>query len=256
MTQTSITILHLSDLQFGKNHRFGRLTPEDDKFDTLIQRLCDDLDLMKNDEKLSPDIVAITGDLTQVGKKSEFEDARKFIEELLNHLKLHKTRLAMVPGNHDINWNLCESYFKWCDAEEIKPARPYWKKYQFFKEKLFDPIYRDMAATFTEDEYWTLFEIPELKTVIAGLNSTFDESHNKDHHFGSIGEAQYRYFHEKMKDYQNKQWLRIAILHHNIRRGCVADDEHLHDSDDLERWFGDHFNLFLHGHTHNENSIG
>ena len=49
-----ITLLHLSDTQFGRNHRFGRLAlpPPDDSFDTLLTRLGDDLGSLKKDHKL------------------------------------------------------------------------------------------------------------------------------------------------------------------------------------------------------------
>ena len=48
----------------------------------------------------------------------------------------------------------------------------------------------------------------------------------------------------------DREWLRIAAIHHNIRRGPVADDENLRDFGDLQRILGDYVNLFLHGHTY------
>ena len=41
----SLTLLHVSDRQFGRHHRIGNLglTEPDAKFDTLFQRLSDDL---------------------------------------------------------------------------------------------------------------------------------------------------------------------------------------------------------------------
>ena len=62
---TAVTILHLSDLQFGRNHRFGRLglPPPDDTFDSLIARLAGDLRLLKEQEGLAPHLVVVSGDL-------------------------------------------------------------------------------------------------------------------------------------------------------------------------------------------------
>lgn len=53
-TRESVTILHLSDTQFGRHHRFGNLqgTAEDGKFDTLVKRLEIDLGLLKKDQVL------------------------------------------------------------------------------------------------------------------------------------------------------------------------------------------------------------
>lgn len=63
----TITILHVSDMQFGRNHRFGRLGlgGADEKFDTLVKRLTDDLDKLRDDQGLKPDLVALTGDLAE-----------------------------------------------------------------------------------------------------------------------------------------------------------------------------------------------
>src|SRR5947207_1561741 len=44
----AVTLLHLSDIQFGRNHRFGNLQAGDPdaKFDTLFSRLSDDLSIL------------------------------------------------------------------------------------------------------------------------------------------------------------------------------------------------------------------
>jgi NACHT-associated inactive Restriction Endonuclease 2/NACHT domain len=39
-------------------------------------------------------------------------------------------------------------------------------------------------------------------------------------------------------------------VHHNVRRGVTADNEHLHDADDLTEILGPRIDLLLHGHTH------
>ena len=62
--EAAVTILHVSDMQFGKHHRFA--DPEGG-FDTLMRRLCDDLDLLARENGLAPDLVALTGDLAEWG---------------------------------------------------------------------------------------------------------------------------------------------------------------------------------------------
>lgn len=56
-----ITILHLSDLQFGRNHRFGRfgLTEQDIRADTLFARLKRDLEDVCKHPNLHPDLVVV-----------------------------------------------------------------------------------------------------------------------------------------------------------------------------------------------------
>ena len=70
-------IAHLSDLHFGRH--------DPAKADALLESLA----------HIGPDIVAVSGDLTQRAKGREFEAARKFLDAIAQP-KL------VVPGNHDV----------------------------------------------------------------------------------------------------------------------------------------------------------
>jgi 3',5'-cyclic AMP phosphodiesterase CpdA len=70
-------VVHLSDLHFGR-----------DRPDLVAG-------LIESVNRLSPDLVAISGDLTQRARNSQFEDARGFIEAL-------NAPVLCVPGNHDV----------------------------------------------------------------------------------------------------------------------------------------------------------
>ncbi|WP_226780585.1 metallophosphoesterase family protein [Oceaniglobus trochenteri] len=70
-------IVHLSDLHFGRD-RPDLLPP-------LIEQVND----------LRPDLVAISGDLTQRARNSQFEEAAAFIDAL-------DPPVLVVPGNHDV----------------------------------------------------------------------------------------------------------------------------------------------------------
>jgi 3',5'-cyclic AMP phosphodiesterase CpdA len=69
-------VLHLSDLHFG------RVRPE------LLEPLVETVN------RLAPDLVAISGDLTQRARHSQFREARAFIDRL-------RPPVLAVPGNHD-----------------------------------------------------------------------------------------------------------------------------------------------------------
>lgn len=247
-----LTLLHVSDPQFGRHHRFGNfaLPSPDDTFDSLLVRLSDDLRLLERDHGLRPDVLVLSEDLAEWGRGSEFDDVLHFAEGLTQHLQLPRQHVVLIPGNHDINRAACEAYFKNCEAEEDQPVAPFWPKWRFY-ERCFRRFYADCPeVTFTETAPWTLFPMPELKLVIAGLNSTMRESHRQEDHYGYLGEAQLRWFADNLAPYRQQGWLRLAALHHNIRRGPVADDENLHDVGDLQRLLGPEINLILHGHTH------
>ncbi|WP_102108754.1 metallophosphoesterase family protein [Oceaniglobus roseus] len=97
-------LVHLSDLHFGRDR------PE------LVKALAHRI----ND--LAPDMVAISGDLTQRARNSQFEAARAFIDMLA-------PPVLSVPGNHDVPLdNLYmrlvapwRRYRRWI-AQELEPA--------------------------------------------------------------------------------------------------------------------------------------
>lgn len=255
---TTITILHVSDMQFGRNHRFGR--GADEPFDTLLRRLTDDLDQHHKLQGLKPDVVALTGDLAEWGQKTEYEDVYKFCVGLQEHLKLSRDRILVIPGNHDVNRKLCEGYFAQCDGREKKPVAPYWPKWKPYVE-FFRRLYKDVKRyEFTNTVPYTWFELPELKIVVAGLNSTMRESHKEKDpkdpasifgHYGHVGEAQLHWFKKRLEEAESKGWLRVGLVHHNALRGATDDDENLRDAQLLVDRIGSKLNLLLHGHTHN-----
>ena len=72
------TLVHLSDLHFGRTDA-GVLAPLSD----LVQRL-------------GPDLVVVSGDLTQRARSEQFQEARDFLDTL-------PSPQVIVPGNHDIS---------------------------------------------------------------------------------------------------------------------------------------------------------
>ncbi len=91
-----VTILHLSDVQFGEQHRFAgfHLPDPDAAYDTLLSRLCDDLGGFARKAGLRPDLLLLTGDLAERGMRKEFDDFRKFAEGLAAALELPRRRVA------------------------------------------------------------------------------------------------------------------------------------------------------------------
>jgi 3',5'-cyclic AMP phosphodiesterase CpdA len=74
-----ITLLHASDIHFGEPH-----LPE-------VARA-----FLSFAHELAPDVVVISGDLTQRAKVGEFQEAAAFLQELPD------VPLVVTPGNHDI----------------------------------------------------------------------------------------------------------------------------------------------------------
>lgn len=245
----SVTLLHLSDTQFGRNHRFGNLqtADEDLKFETLYKRLELDLDGLKKNQGVKPDAVVVTGDLAEWGRKSEFEDVYSLLDSLCTYLQIPRQHVAIVPGNHDINRDACAAYFSTCKADQEDPKPPYWPKWRHYAN-LFERFY---GKPFAEAQPWSLWEMPELRLVVAGLNSTMAERHLDGSHYGQVGENQLRWFERELARCSRDECVVLGLVHHNVIRGASQDDENLRDSDDLQRILGGSLDLLLHGHTHN-----
>jgi WD40 repeat protein/3',5'-cyclic AMP phosphodiesterase CpdA len=258
--QNSITILHISDVQFGRNHRFGNLAAggvddddADTQFDTLFMRLDTDLKgLIEKDPRMKPQMIVVSGDLAEWGRRTEFRDALEFLDRLTKGLEVPRRRVVIVPGNHDINRKACESYFLECEADEREPTEPFARKWEPFL-RMFEDFYGEESdVAFTVEEPWTLWEIEDLKLVVAGLNSTMRESHRAEDQYGHVGEHQLRWFAERLDPYIQRGWFRLGVVHHNTTPGSVADDECLRDASLLgEILAPPQLNLLLHGHTHN-----
>ncbi|MCH9649810.1 MAG: metallophosphoesterase [Deltaproteobacteria bacterium] len=256
----AITILHISDMQFGKFHRFAKANGDVPNLrDSLTARLIDDLEHLATHNQLSPDLIICTGDLAEWGMPKEFADAFEFLATLCDHYGLPRSHCVVIPGNHDINRFSCSAYFDECRSNGEEPVFPWFPKWKKYKAA-FDTFYEGVpGATFTEDEPWSLFMDEELQVVVAGLNSTMDEGHeeavnaeirrDKGHH-GLCGEPQYDWFKKRLGEGRFDGWLRIGAVHHNTIRGCREDDQNLRDADLLGGILSEHLHLVLHGHTH------
>ncbi|HSL81636.1 MAG TPA: metallophosphoesterase family protein [Thermoanaerobaculia bacterium] len=102
------TLFHISDVHFGPPHlpRVSRGV----------------LDLI---EARGPDVVVISGDLTQRARPEQFQEARRFVDRI-------PAPTVVVPGNHDV-----PLYRVW--ERVFAPFRAYRKH---FSEEL-EPVYRD-----------------------------------------------------------------------------------------------------------------
>lgn len=101
------TLIHLSDLHFG------RVDP------MIVTPLLDFIRTTK------PDLVAISGDLTQRARTREFQSARRFLDAI-------PFPQIVVPGNHDLPLhNLCSRFLRTFD------------RYQCFINADLEPFYRD-----------------------------------------------------------------------------------------------------------------
>ena len=101
-------ILHISDVHFGPHH-----APEAAAGVLVLA------------EERQPDLVVISGDLTQRAKPRQFREAREFVDRM-------RAPTLVVPGNHDV-----PMYRFWERA-----LAPYGAYRKHFSEEL-EPVYQD-----------------------------------------------------------------------------------------------------------------
>lgn len=194
---------------------------------------------VNNIKNTTPDVLIISGDLTNNGeKKSHLELAKK-----LKSIKESGTSVYVIPGNHDISNN-------W--AREFKGNKQHFTK--TISEKDFSKIYADFGynQAILKDKHTLSYLAPLSEDIWLLMLDT-----NKNKHFPkTIGELS--------KDTLN--WVKkcgtlarerdakiITVMHHSIlnHSDVVQDGYTLNNNEEVLDIFRDNkLNLVLSGHIH------
>lgn len=161
---------------------------------------------------LPPDLVVMSGDLTQRARRAQFRAARAFVD------KLGATPALVVPGNHDIPlFNVFARMF-----------RPYANHQRVFGANL-------------EPE----FESPEL--LVLALNTTRAYRH-KD---GEVSMQQVRRVAERLERATPAQ-LRVVVTHQPVAVTRAQDETNLLHGREraVQRWARAGADLIVGGHIH------
>lgn len=176
--ENGLTILHISDTHFKSTD-----DPDSDtKFSTLYTLLSS-----LAEEKMVPAAVVFSGDVAWSGQKKEYKIAARFFGNVLKAIGVkNKRRLFVVPGNHDVAWNLISSkheqqllairkdrYAENPDGflESKDLLKPFLRKFRGYQT--FSTTY--LTRRFDEDEYSYAdsIEVGNLRISIACFNSAW-----------------------------------------------------------------------------------
>jgi 3',5'-cyclic AMP phosphodiesterase CpdA len=166
-----LTLLHASDVHFGRHF-------DPDAAEAFLRFLQD----------LSPDLLVISGDLTQRAKVTEYEAARAFLG------KLPPMPVVLTPGNHDV------------------PLYRVW-------ERIFAPHrnYRDYISR----ELDTVTHVPGATVVSLDSSAPLTAIVN-----GRIGDSQLRFAAQAFGEAEEGD-LRILVTHHNLARAPDYEPEQI-----------------------------
>ena len=278
-----IVVLHISDI-----HRSPHAPTSTT---TLLGKLTDDISLTYSDDNrdlvgaepdlAAPDLIVVSGDLTQRADGGDGEEALRCLEGLAQIVNGERDRVILIPGNHDINWKLSAAAYvrsnKAAFNREREGAEPYrrrikraqdgtyWQRddtkyadrYTTFK-KVFDTFYQG-RRTFSLDRQrmYALHDFRDtLKCVVAGFNSC-DEIDAYEATNGSLKSLDRRAFIDTDAIYNasselgsdiNADVVKLAVFHHNIR--SVEHSEDFLDPKYLGILKRQGFAVGLHGHVH------
>jgi 3',5'-cyclic AMP phosphodiesterase CpdA len=247
-----LVLIHLSDIHFGKHHRFSAPEAVGSGKVPNIGRgsLLESLrrDLGEKPDPNCPVIICITGDLAETGSASEFREAENFIKQLSTEMILGKARglenIFVVPGNHDL-------------AFGAKEAEDRWTPWAKFISDTFGKVFaaRDPGSRISFHD-----RTSDLGAIIACLNSSeYVEKDTPEATRGLMDEYQLQLLKQFLKNIDPPRLesaIRIALIHHHpILIPGLAEAGHGYDAVENAglllnelRHFG--FHLVLHGHKH------
>lgn len=191
------TLLHISDLHFGRI-------------------LTDVLEgLGRSIRTLAPEMIIISGDLTQRATSKEYQQAADFLNSL-------KTPYFIVPGNHDLStFRIVERFF-W-------PWRN-WKKW----------IQSDLESQFSAENY-----------QLIGINTARKAGFYMDWSRGRISPSQIQHITQQISRAPQDQ-LQLLVAHHPFWLPPQYEARHLIGGRDqaLASFKGSGLDVILSGHVH------
>jgi predicted phosphodiesterase len=233
--------IHLSDLHFGHGDTSYKWDQK-----SVLAALYDDIESALRDwpELPRPQAILVTGDIAFSGNtasKIEYDDAKAFIDKLVELLKIPKSRVYMVPGNHDVqrkkNLKVIEEIRTSTNIDDVLKLP---KKHSSVLERFGN--YKGLSDAFQSRdlECWSdSIAIEDFGEIaIIGVNSALISSDDKDH-----GQLQLT---AKQKHCLSSTTatVRLVLTHHPLSEGWMKDESAIQPK------ITQHRTVHLYGHVH------
>ncbi|MGO9121159.1 MAG: HEAT repeat domain-containing protein [Desulfomonilaceae bacterium] len=252
-------IVHLSDLHFR----------EVDRAEDLYVQLV--LEFKKDLELSSFQALVISGDVVNRSNEQGYNQAQKFLTDMIKEFSLTSANILIVPGNHDFSHCLSRKAYTPTYREQVmgpiheqrhigkdedefigvKDEAKYKKRFAHFQD-----FYNALNKEHYPEEYFEQViwrEYAEQKIVIVGLNSAW----NLDHHYRSRSELHSGALNQAVRqagEYRYSDWLKIAVWHHPVRLDDTEktkfNESWIQDDGFMSRLAAAGFSVILHGHAH------
>jgi len=262
-------LVHMSDIHFGGATKDGKLVLKHRFFNgvnerPLIEHFRDELESATSPMKVKQQRLHIvcSGDFTYVGSNTEFKEALEFLNHAVKSAKVPKSRVHLVPGNHDINWALSRSDLSQRFDNYLAFVQNFYGA--ALASKRFPLINWPISLADHRPNPWDLLYVcpeKEHQMVVFGLNTCVYE--NEQHHFGFVGERQLTSLRKLVINGKYpSDWLKVVVMHHHLHpmpellkprttEEPWLDMSILRDSGLVEAYLAElGFDMLLHGHKH------
>lgn len=249
----TVSILHISDLHFGNRDDATR------HFALL------ETDISAELNKNSLDFVVISGDIATHSTEEEYESAFYFVDRLLKRFGTSPERLIIVPGNHDLNWDISKNAYRFNyrsssmspddsnihipagDAGRLeRDEEDYKKRFDNFNTFFFKKVFQGKDYPADYDSQAILYPFEKEKILFLGLNTSWQIDNNVQfRNRSSVNPSSiYKCFERNpIENYSN--YLKIVVAHHPI-----TGPDAMKDVEFVDYLIVLGFQVYLHGHIH------
>jgi len=283
MKVDKLTIAHISDLHRSQEHPVSN--------SALLNSLLQDFDTYSDNGMSELDLIIVSGDLVKGGKTKDdiikqYDEAFDFLCELANKLLSgDRSKIILVPGNHDVSWEESQNSMTKIEEKEItgddgnlrreilsqaiqidSNIKWSWEDRSFYRvtdKANYDNRmmhFIDMYQKFYEktksysldpDKQFELFDFKKFGITVVGFNSCFHNDHLN--RAGSINPECIAKVGLKLRALKKEGRLVLASWHHNTKGGPY--DQDYMDGSFIKNLISSGIKIGFHGHQHRQEII-
>lgn len=252
MTLTPLKIAIVSDLHIGEHAREFDMQPDGKPPYPDYPGYLKYFEQVVRQNALHADILVVSGDVTHQAQPSQFMHASKVIKDLAAILEVPDGQTIVVPGNHDLNWDIANL--------ATSSKEPFWLDFCFapFRNGSQQAGCDDaMVAALLEPPHF--FVHSHTSADIWCFNSAAYDLPGQKPHRGEIKEAHRTQLQAQLSARYNsveKERYRIFVTHHHPKPQPdlyrdIPDFSGMVNGESLLDLLIEHrFDLVIHGHKH------
>lgn len=200
-------------------------------------------------KELTAEYLFVSGDISSVADKREFELGSKVVCEIAELLTVKQENIFFVPGNHDVDWGVLKAGGDpdLRDSQRYDPLK--------LGSTIFDDLNKRASGDLLSDPYFCSWNNEDI--CVVAYNSAWNDRPESVVHCGEISREhidQIGEHIEKLEGIDGK--LKVFLVHHHPLPYSNPISEHdfsaMQNSDILlDVLSRNKFDLLVHGHKHN-----